>query len=250
MLLLFKKEPVYVGMKGTIMLIRFMMKQRQNAYEQNQKNIILSLAKAPDANLCDLGCDDGEWTLKLGEAISTSHIFGVELIEERRRQADARGINAISIDLNERLPYNENCFDVIHTNQVIEHLTNVDMFLSEIYRTLKPSGYVVISTENLASWHNIFALIFGYMPFSLTNTTSKTAALGNPLAPHTNEEFWESATWHHKIVFTTKGLVHLLKLHGFAVNAVIGAGYYPFGNMFSNKDPYHCAFITIKATKL
>jgi len=225
------------------------MSQRRNAYNQNLKNIVLCLDKATDVSLCDLGCDDGEWTLKLGETIPTRHIFGVELIEERRRQADAKGINTISADLNGRLPYEENCFDVIHTNQVIEHLTNVDMFLSEVYRTLKPGGYMIVSTENLASWHNIVALILGYMPFSLTNTTSKTAALGNPLAPHTNEEFWESATWHHKIVFTTKGLLHLLKLYGFNINAVLGAGYYPFGNMFSTIDPYHCAFITIKVTK-
>lgn len=227
-----------------------MMAQRRNAYAQNLKNILLCLGQNPDATLCDLGCDDGQWTLRLGETVCTTHLFGVELIEERRRQADATGVNATSANLNEPLPYEDNHFDIIHANQVIEHLSDIDMFVAEIYRSLKPGGYVILSTENLASWHNIFALMLGYMPFSLTNTTSKTAALGNPLAPHTNEEFWESATWHHKTVFTTKGLVHLLKLHGFDVNTIKGAGYYPFGNLFASLDPSHCAFITIKATKL
>lgn len=226
-----------------------MMTQRRSAYAQNLDNILECLSKDHDAYLCDLGCDDGKWTLKLGEAVGTSHLFGVELIDERRLQAESIGVDTKSSDLNGPLPYEDNCFDLIHANQVIEHLSNIDNFISEIYRALKPGGHLIISTENLASWHNIFALILGYMPFSLTNVTSKTAALGNPLAPHTDEEFWESATWHHKTVFSTKGLVQLLSLHGFEIAAIKGAGYYPFGNLFAAMDPYHCAFITIKAIK-
>jgi 2-polyprenyl-3-methyl-5-hydroxy-6-metoxy-1,4-benzoquinol methylase len=231
------------------MITKLMMGQRQRAYAQNLDNIISCLNRNPEAVLCDLGCDDGKWTMRLAEAVCTKRLFGVELIEERRKQAEANGITASSADLNQPLPYDRSCFDIIHANQVIEHLSEIDLFLAEIYRTLKPGGYVVISTENLASWHNIFALTLGYMPFSLTNTTSKIAALGNPLAPHTNEAFWESATWHHKTVFTTKGLVHLLQLHGFQINAIKGAGYYPLGSLFATADPYHCAFITIRATK-
>jgi 2-polyprenyl-3-methyl-5-hydroxy-6-metoxy-1,4-benzoquinol methylase len=231
------------------MITKLMMSQRRKAYDLNLNNILLCLHPNPNAYLCDLGCDDGKWTIKLGELVGTKHLYGVEIIEERRKHAETIGVNAKSVDLNGPLPYENNCFDIVHANQVIEHLSDIDMFLSEIYRTLKPGGHVIISTENLASWHNIFALILGYMPFSLTNATSKTAALGNPLAPHTNEEFWESATWQHKTVFTTKGLVHFLKLHGFNINAIKGAGYYPFGNLFATMDPFHCAFITIKATK-
>lgn len=232
-----------------MILTKLLMGQRNRAYDKNLQNILSCLKTEPNASLLDLGCDDGKWTAKLGEVAATHKLFGIEIVEERKKMANSIGINAISGDLNSKLPYDDAIFDIVHANQVIEHLSNTDMFISEIYRVLKPNGYVIISTENLASWHNIFALILGYMPFSLTNVTLKTAALGNPLAPHTNEEFWESETWHHKIVFTTKGLVHLLKLYGFNINAVLGAGYYPFGNMFSTMDPYHCAFITIKAIK-
>jgi len=108
---------------------------------------------------------------------------------------------------------------------------------------------MIISTENLASWHNIFSLIFGYMPFSLTNVTLKTADLANPFAPHSGDEFYETASWLHKTVFTTKGLAHLFELHGFKVVEVKGAGYYPLGELFSGVDPFHSAFITIKAIK-
>ncbi len=226
-----------------------MMKQRQSAYSRNLENILACVTADPDAYLCDLGCDDGKWTRKVGAACKTKNLYGVEIVEERRKQAEAAGIKALSANLNGRIPYEDGFFHIVHANQVIEHLSDTDMFLSEIYRVLRPGGYTILSTENLASWHNVFALFLGYTPFSLTNTTSRTAALGNPLAPHNNESFWESASWQHKTVFTTRGLIHLLTLHGFGVEAVKGAGYYPFGNAFSHMDPYHCAFITIKGSK-
>ncbi len=51
-------------------------------------------------------------------------------------------------DLNGPLPFESNHFDLIHANQVIEHLHDVDTFMSEIFRVLAPGGMVIISTEN------------------------------------------------------------------------------------------------------
>jgi ubiquinone/menaquinone biosynthesis C-methylase UbiE len=237
--------------KGYIYMIltKFLMRQRNSAYDKNLQNILSCLKTEPNASLLDLGCDDGKWTAKLGEVAATNKLFGIEIVEERKKMANSIGINAISGNLNSKLPYDDAFFDIVHANQVIEHLSDTDMFISEIYRVLKPNGYVIISTENLASWHNIFALILGYMPFSLTNVTLKTADLGNPFAPHNGEVFYESVSWLHKTVFTTSGLAHLFKLFGFRIDALKGAGYYPFGNIFSGIDPFHSAFITIKATK-
>ena len=44
-------------------------------------------------------------------------------------------------------------------------------------------------------------------------------------------------------------LKKILEKNGFEVAAVMGAGYYPFGNALSAIDPFHSAFITIKARK-
>ncbi len=230
-------------------LTRILMQQRKNAYSKNLQNILNCLQVQEDARLLDLGCDDGKWTISLGRTVGTEHLHGVEIVEERRIQATKQGVDAIPANLNGKLPYEDSLFDVIHANQVIEHLSDTDQFISEIFRLLKPNGYMIISTENLASWHNIFSLVLGFMPFSLTNVTLKTADLANPFAPHNGEEFYETVSWLHKTVFTTKGLIHLFKLHGFEVEKIMGAGYYPFGELFSRIDPYHAAFITIKAVK-
>ncbi len=226
------------------------MKQRQRAYALNKRNILSLLEHDEEAEFLDLGCDDGVWTLKLSEEIGTNKISGYEIIKKAGQKAKEKGVKVQFGDLNDRINYPSNSFDVIHANQVIEHLNNTDLFISEVYRLLRPRGYALISTENLSSWHNIFALLLGYMPFSLTNVSSKTGAVGNPLAPHSGGEFWNETSWEHQRIFTIRGLKHLSLLHGFEFESVLAAGYYPFGNLFSKLDPSHSAFITLKIRKV
>ena len=231
-------------------LARLFMYQRENAYEKNLRNILDLLDVNNKAKILDLGCDDGIWTLQMADKIKSKKIFGLDLIDKQIRKAVKNGIIATKGDLNKTFPYKDNTFDVVLANQVIEHVVDTDLFTSEIFRILKKGGYAVISTENLASWHNIFSLMLGFMPFSLTNTSSKTGALGNPMDKHHSEKFdWIANTWQHQRVFTTKGWSHLFKLFGFSIETILGAGYYPFGNLFSSIDVNHSAFITFKIKK-
>lgn len=225
-----------------------LMSQRRAAYEYNSKNILRCVERNSNGELLDLGCYDGLWTVQVAEKMQTKKISGLEIIEEKAQIAEKSGVKVTLGNLNDKLSFDKT-FDVIHSNQVIEHLKNTDLFISEIYRLLKPGGYTIISTENLASWHNIFSLVLGFEPFSLVNCTSKTAAVGNPLAPQSGNELEFEYLQHHK-VFTLRGLKELLVLFGFKIEKVLGAGYYPFGNLFCGIDPNHSAFITIKARKI
>lgn len=83
-------------------------------------------------------------------------------------------------DLDAPLPFEDGAFDLVVSNQVLEHLVDTDLFVSEIRRLLRPGGVAVVSTENLASWHNVAALVLGWQPFSLGNVTARRPGLGNP----------------------------------------------------------------------
>jgi hypothetical protein len=110
---------------------------------------------------------------------------------------------------------------------VVEHLRDTDLLVSEVFRILRPRGYAVVSTENLASWHNIASLLFGWQPFSLTNVSHQSGGIGNPLALHRGEAFeWKS--WEHLRVFAYRGLAELFAAHGFIVESIAGAGYFHF----------------------
>lgn len=210
-----------------------------NCIEVNERHIFL-----------DCGCDDGEWTSKIIKKgnFEIENCYGIEIIDEKIKLAKEKGIKVKKADLNDILPFDSNFFDIIHANQVIEHLYDTYNFLKELYRITKNGGYIVICTENLASWHNIFSLLFGYQPFSLTNISPTYFGIGNPLAPHYREKMPNPSSWQHIRVFAYRGLIEHIEEAGFKIEKIFGAGYYPL-NFLSRLDPRHSAFIIIKARK-
>ena len=53
------------------------------------------------------------------------------------------------VNLLERLPYDDASFDVILLVEVIEHLENHRLALSELARILKPNGVLILTTPNI-----------------------------------------------------------------------------------------------------
>jgi len=129
------------------------------AGNKRNESVLELLEPKNGAKYLDIGCGDGELTICRAGKIGTTNIFGTEIIPSEVKKAEQRGISIKKEDLNGKLSYRDNEFDVITATQVIEHLTDTDVFVSELYRILKKSGVLIISTENLASWHNIFALL-------------------------------------------------------------------------------------------
>ena len=127
---------------------KFLRRLYKNSANLRKKNILNFLEENSDAVFLDLGCDDGKWTMEMAKKINTDKVFGVEIIESRASEAKKSGVNVVVSDLNEIFPFENDMFDVIHADQVIEHVAFVDNFISEIYRVLKPGGYIVIGTES------------------------------------------------------------------------------------------------------
>ncbi len=232
------------------MLNGFFTNMYAAAADMNRANILRLVSRAPEnGRFLDLGCHDGAWSKVLAAAAKATEIHGVEIVPEAAEEAEQRGVHVSRLDLNQPLDIlPSNAFDVIHANQVIEHVTNVDTFVSEVFRMLRPDGYAVISTENGSSWHNIFAAVMGWQIFSLTNVSGRMAGLGNPCAiQRGNQPF--SATWTHKTIFNYRGLIEMFQVHGFRDITVQGAGYFPLPARLGRMDVRHSAFITIGARK-
>lgn len=221
----------------------------RHARGQNTNDILSLLEPNPRARLLDLGCDDGTLTLRYAERIGTDRIYGADFIPAALVKARKRSVKAKRADLNRKLPFPSNSFDVVTSNQVIEHLLETDIFVEEIYRVLKPGGYAVISTENLASWHNIFALVLGLPAFSQHNSCRKD--VGNPISLVSGSDL--KPGWSHVKIFTLTGLTALFRLHRFTVTDRRGAGYYPWppplSILLSRLSPRHSAFIAVKGRK-
>lgn len=205
--------------------------------------------------LLDIGCDDGSWTAKVAARLGCAphDVSGIEVVEEARLQAVERRYDVRAADLEERWPFEDDSFDVVHANQVIEHVSRLDHFVSEVNRVLGRGGIAVICTENLASWHNVVALAAGYMPFSTANISRK-GPVGNRWALHSGDEFEaKPESWQHQHVLTLDGLTSILALHGLETTERFAGGYYPtFGRLaraLARRDPRHGHYIGVVARR-
>jgi SAM-dependent methyltransferase len=150
-------------------------------------------------------------------------------------------------DLEEAWPFADGSVDVVHANQVIEHVKRVDHFVAELRRVLRADGRAIVCTENLASWHNVAALVVGYQPFSLTNISNERP-IGNRFALHAGEPP-AGEPWQHIHVLTLTALRDLFVAHGFAIESYWGTGYHPLPGRVAQRlaqlDPRHAHFIGI-----
>jgi SAM-dependent methyltransferase len=214
--------------------------------EENRQAILRALQPRRGGTLVDLGCGDGAFTAEVGRAAGVGRIVGVEFVDSIAEHARAAGVEVLVADLGERLPIDDASVDVVHSNQVIEHLPRTDHFMAEIRRILKPDGYAVVSTNNLSSWHNIVSLVMGWQPFP--SHVSDSVFVGNPLNFAPGPTGMGSVPGQtHQRVFTGRALAELGRHHGLEPDLEAAAGYYPLppraARVAARWDPRHGAFL-------
>ncbi len=229
------------------------------AVQDEAFNIISLAERNTKAKVVDLGTGPAIYfknsLLKAKEKIASDDIVATDISPSFIREAKEFGLKAAVCDLTKSLPFKSNTFDVVLSNQVIEHLFDVDLFVSEIFRILKSGGYAIMGTENLAAWYNIFPLLFGYQPFIAT-TISFKGVIGNPFSLHKNDSMWngrEKRWMSHCKLFSYQAFVDIFKIHGFKIEKVLGAGYYPLpnflGKIMAKLDVRHSCRMQIKVRK-
>ena len=127
-----------------------------------RRGIVLSLVGEKRVVL-DVGCLDGSISVRL--ASRGNHVLGMDLCCGALKHAKEKGIQVIVADAETSFPVRDGTFDVVFAGELIEHVLDIDWFLQEIRRVLRPGGFLVLSTPNLASLGRRFLLIFGRNPF-------------------------------------------------------------------------------------
>ncbi|MDP2709988.1 MAG: class I SAM-dependent methyltransferase [Solirubrobacteraceae bacterium] len=212
--------------------------------DENRRAILSAVEPIEGGRMLDLGCASGHFTVQLARRARAAEVHGVEFVEEWAAAARGHGIEVVATDLAERLPYDDASFDLVHSNQVIEHLPRTDTFLREIRRVLRPGGHAIISTNNLASWHNVVSLALGWQPTPCH--VSDYVIVGNPTNAY---DGWEQPQFgqQHLRVFTGRALAALAGYHGLALDLDRTAGYYPLparaARAMTRIDRRHGAFL-------
>lgn len=228
-----------------------LMKIWDEARDKNRAAVISIIGNNP-GTLLDCGCDDGEYTMEVAQATGASKVMGIEIDPEKAVKASERGIEVVMGDLNKQFPLSNETCDVVFLNQVIEHIPDTDHLLMEISRVLKPGGFAVISTENLSGWPNVIAAALGWQPFSITNISSVTSGIGNPMAAHRGEK-GQPRPMQHLRVMAPRALIEIAEVNGLKVEEYKGIGYFPLtgrlADLLCRLDKRHTAFMTVKCRK-
>lgn len=135
----------------------------QNKIYQIKAFTFITESTKPGNNILELGCADGSFLSYIKEK-TNSKVFGLDVSSHAIKKAREKSLNVQVHNLEKVLPFQTNRFDLVICLEVIEHLYDTDFLLSQIHRVLKPGGFLVLSTPNLASLPNRFRLLLNKYP--------------------------------------------------------------------------------------
>jgi ubiquinone/menaquinone biosynthesis C-methylase UbiE len=106
----------------------------------------------PYGTSLELGCGTGFFTLnlKLAGVIDEAHVTDLSpgMVEVAQRNARALGFEIEGrVADAERLPYDDDTFDVVIGHAVLHHIPDLEQSFREILRVLKPGGRFVFAGE-------------------------------------------------------------------------------------------------------
>jgi len=90
--------------------------------------------------LLEPGCGRGEFLRNFEEL--GLEVYGVDISKEAQEYAENLPVQVCDIE-SERLPFDDNTFDVIYSKSFIEHLYYPERYLLEACRVLKPEGKLI-----------------------------------------------------------------------------------------------------------
>jgi SAM-dependent methyltransferase len=101
---------------------------------------------SPDARLLDVGCG-GAW---LGDHFES--YTGVDVSAEAVEGARARGLEAIQIEPDGHLPFDDGSFDGVVMKDVLEHVGDAAAIVGEVRRVLAVGGRAFASSPDAQRW--------------------------------------------------------------------------------------------------
>jgi ubiquinone/menaquinone biosynthesis C-methylase UbiE len=109
---------------------------------EHLREFVASLGRVERA--LDLGCGDGRLTAALDAVeLTAADVSAVALERAGRRLPDA---HLVELEPDAALPFGDGAFDLVLCAETIEHVRDVQLFLSESRRVLRPGGTLALTT--------------------------------------------------------------------------------------------------------
>jgi SAM-dependent methyltransferase len=166
-------------------------------FEINRYNLAYQLAPGGNSVL-DIGCGDGELLVLLKGKYR--EVWGVDIAQPRidrilRASGSESGIHVKTKDVNEKLDFEDGCFDAITAISIFEHIFDPYHLIKECQRLLSNGGTLIVQVPSVAWLPNRLRLLMGRLPVTAADAPG-----------------WDGGHLHY---FTRASLKKLFLEHGF-----------------------------------
>jgi len=161
--------------------------------------------------------------LLLGETSSVKLVLdvGAEVETWQFLRMIFPGATVVSLNINKtdvrqlvvgdahKIPLKTGSVDFVFAGEIIEHLYNPQIFVSEVSRVLKPNGMFLVTTPNMVALPNRLLILFGYSPINYTVVPGMRIGLPSL------KKLRDFGNQDHVRVFSLKALLQLMGIYGF-----------------------------------
>lgn len=128
-----------------------------HAHQSKVDNAFKIVGDVKGLKSLDIGCGGGFFVHELSNRGSVSigvdySPYAIQFAKERFKGLDFRVLSGYDLSI-----FEDSTFDIVFLLDVIEHISNQDKVLSELYRVLKPGGSLLLSTDlDDSAWNKNF----------------------------------------------------------------------------------------------
>lgn len=124
---------------------------------------LLKQGEQSKIKVLDVGCGAGNSEEKFKARNHNVDWFGLDIAESPEVNARNKTEGNFYTFDGINIPFENNYFDIIYSNQVFEHVRYPEPLLKEIYRVLKTDGYFIGSVSYLEPYHSFS--FWNYTPY-------------------------------------------------------------------------------------
>lgn len=138
--------------------------KHSQAQQQWARELITKLCLKGTEDVLDLGCGDGKVTAEIAQSVGNGSVIGVDnsvpMIELARERYPSRGYTNLSFKtMDARALTFDECFDVVFSNAALHWVKNHKPVVEGIYRSLKPSGKILLQMGGKGNARDIVKVI-------------------------------------------------------------------------------------------
>lgn len=129
-----------------------MSNDAENFWDNYLKNLkpgwgpVEKMKENAHGNILDVGCGLGE---HLRQLRGCGNLFGIDVTNKTLETARKANPNITFIHAPaEKMPFDNNFFDLVFSIEVVEHLKDPKIMFNEVARVLKPGGIFIFQTPN------------------------------------------------------------------------------------------------------